>query len=197
MLGIIRQQGFFFFFFSLESVQGIQLSFLIAIFFLTVSTCLWVDYLLSFTFTANKVLHLKRKVGVDSTSSSVSRKAPKLSHPTISKKDKCKQLAARKVKPAKPKIANPFPRSDGCARTSIDGWEWHRWSHNASPAVRARARGAHFVHNQYLGSEFSSSQCSNAKGLSARTNRVKLRNLLAAAEGAELLKSTQLKVTQA
>lgn len=134
---------------------------------------------------------------MDSTPSAISRKASKLSHPSVSKKEKCKQLATRKVKPAKPKIACPCPRSDGCARTSIDGWEWLRWSRNAFPADRARARGANFVHTQYLGSEFNSSQSSNVKGHSARTNRVKLRNLLAAAEGAELLKSTQLKVTQA
>eukprot|EP00268_Persea_americana_P050326 TRINITY_DN5463_c1_g1_i13.p1 TRINITY_DN5463_c1_g1~~TRINITY_DN5463_c1_g1_i13.p1 ORF type:complete len:1390 (+),score=293.65 TRINITY_DN5463_c1_g1_i13:255-4424(+) len=142
---------------------------------------------------SKRVLHLKRKDGVDSTPSTISRKASKLSHPSVSKKETCKQLATRKVKPAKPKIACPCPRSDGCARTSIDGWEWLRWSRNAFPADRARARGAHFVHTQYLGSEFNSSQSSNVKGHSARTNRVKLRNLLAAAEGAELLKSTQLK----
>ncbi|KAF8396290.1 hypothetical protein HHK36_017906 [Tetracentron sinense] len=41
--------------------------------------------------------------------------------------------------------------------------------------------------------EVKSSQLSNEKGLSARTNRVKLRNLLVAAEGADLLQATQLK----
>lgn len=145
-------------------------------------------------FPAKKVFNLKRKIGTDSMSSSISRKALKLSHPNVFKKEKCKQLAAQKVKPAKPKVAYPCPRSDRCARTSINGWEWHRWSRNALPADRARVKGAHFVRTQYLGSEFHTSQCSNAKGHSARTNRVKFRNLLAAAEGAELLKSTQLKV---
>ncbi|KAK9002650.1 hypothetical protein V6N11_060236 [Hibiscus sabdariffa] len=44
------------------------------------------------------------------------------------------------------------------------------------------------------GSEVNSiAHLSNSKVLSARTNRVKMRNLLAAAEGADLLKATQLK----
>ena len=78
---------------------------------------------------------------------------------------------------------------------SINGWEWHKWSLNASPAERARVRGIQCIHMKYSGSEVNSMpQWSNSKGLSARTNRVKLRNLLAAAEGAELLKATQLKV---
>lgn len=48
---------------------------------------------------------------------------------------------------------------------------------------------------KYSGSEVNSTtHGSNSKGLSARTNRVKMRNLLAAAEGADLLKATQLKV---
>ncbi|XP_043708021.1 histone-lysine N-methyltransferase ATXR7 isoform X2 [Telopea speciosissima] len=101
--------------------------------------------------------------------------------------------AVRKVKSTMFKKSNPCPESDGCARSSIDGWEWHKWSLNASPADRARVRGTQFVHTQYLGSDVSVSQCSNAKGLSARTNRVKLRNLLAAADGADLLKATQSK----
>ncbi|XP_042507493.1 histone-lysine N-methyltransferase ATXR7 isoform X2 [Macadamia integrifolia] len=101
--------------------------------------------------------------------------------------------AVRKVKSTMFRKSNPCPKSDGCARSSIDGWEWHKWSLNASPADRARVRGTQFAHTQYLGSEVSVSQCSNAKGLSARTNRVKLRNLLAAADGADLLKATQSK----
>lgn len=48
---------------------------------------------------------------------------------------------------------------------------------------------------KYSGPEVNSmTHLSNSKGLSARTNRVKLRNLLAAVEGADLLKATQLKV---
>ena len=43
-------------------------------------------------------------------------------------------------------------------------------------------------------SDSSGSHLSNVKGITARTNRVKMRNLLAAADGAELLKTSQLKV---
>jgi hypothetical protein len=55
-------------------------------------------------------------------------------------------------------------------------------------------RGLPRLQNKRVDSENNSSQLSNGKGLSARTNRVKLRNLLAAAEGADLLKVPQLKV---
>lgn len=107
------------------------------------------------------------------------------------------QVAVKKSKPGKSRKKKPCPRSDGCARSSINGWEWHRWSLNASPAERARVRGYKIIHSQLLHSEVNSSQLSNAKGLSARTNRVKMRNLLAAAEGVDLLKTTQLKVIEA
>ncbi|CAH9073421.1 unnamed protein product [Cuscuta epithymum] len=85
------------------------------------------------------------------------------------------------------------PRSDGCARTSINGWEWHKWSLTATPAERIRVRGSGCVHVHSVNHDGSSSQSSNVKGISARTNRVKMRNLLAAAEGADILKATQLK----
>ncbi|CAI0381449.1 unnamed protein product, partial [Linum tenue] len=85
------------------------------------------------------------------------------------------------------------PPSDGCARSSINGWEWHLWSLNASPSERAFVRGQ-FVRSKCSSSETCASQFANGRGLSARTNRAKVRNLLAAAEGAELLKATQLKV---
>ncbi|EPS67008.1 hypothetical protein M569_07770, partial [Genlisea aurea] len=81
------------------------------------------------------------------------------------------------------------PRSDGCARTSMDGWEWRKWALSASSAERARFRGTR-VQFETATSESSGV---TAKVLSARTNRAKLRNLLAAAEGADLLKATQLK----
>ncbi|KDO85322.1 hypothetical protein CISIN_1g042571mg [Citrus sinensis] len=104
-----------------------------------------------------------------------------------------RQVAMKKTKASKSRTSNLCPRSDGCARSSISGWEWHKWSLNASPAERARVRGAQYVHTKYLGPEVNASQWANGKGLSARTNRVKLRNLLAAAEGAELLKASQVK----
>lgn len=107
-----------------------------------------------------------------------------------------RQVAMEKTKASKSRTSNLCPRSDGCARSSISGWEWHKWSLNASPAERARVRGAQYVHTKYLGPEVNASQWANGKGLSARTNRVKLRNLLAAAEGAELLKASQVKVIE-
>lgn len=99
-----------------------------------------------------------------------------------------------KTKSAKSKALNLCPRSVGCARTSIDGWEWHRWSLNASSSDRACVRGTLCGQKNYIPSDSNPTHWSNCKGLSARTNRVKMRNLLAAAEGADLLKATQLKV---
>lgn len=99
-----------------------------------------------------------------------------------------------KMKSAKSKQINLCPRSDGCARTSIDGQKWHKWSVNASSADRARVRGTLCGPKNCIPSESNPAHWSNCKGMSARTNRVKMRNLLAAAEGADLLKATQLKV---
>ncbi|GAB2291635.1 hypothetical protein Dimus_025890 [Dionaea muscipula] len=99
----------------------------------------------------------------------------------------------RKIKSIKSSVLSACPVSDGCARSSINGWEWHKWSVKASPAERARVRGNQMANVRGLSAEANSSHLSHVKGLSARTNRVKLRNLLAAAEGADLLKATQLK----
>lgn len=139
---------------------------------------------------ANKSSKLKRKRLVDGVSSPYSTKVAN----GAAKQATCKQAAVRKTKYCKSQTLNPCPRSDGCARASINGWEWHRWSLNASPAERAHIRGIKYVTADYLGSDVNTPQWSNSKGLSARTNRAKLRNLLAAAEGADLLKATQLKV---
>ncbi|KAK9270249.1 hypothetical protein L1049_025826 [Liquidambar formosana] len=141
---------------------------------------------------STKVSKLKRKRLMDKMPLLDSRKVLKLAN-GASKQAACRQVMVQKIKCSKSRSSYPCPRSAGCARSSINGWEWHRWSLNASPAERARARGCQFVHPQYIGSEINASQWSNVKGLSARTNRVKLRNLLAAAEGADLLKATQLK----
>lgn len=116
------------------------------------------------------------------------------------KQDMVRQVSVQKSKFCKSKTLNPCLRSVGCARASINGWEWRKWSLNASATERARVRGikkTQFVHDQHFRPEVISSQLSNAKGLSARTNRVKMRNLIAAADGAELLKATQLKVIEA
>ncbi|XP_022155895.1 histone-lysine N-methyltransferase ATXR7 isoform X2 [Momordica charantia] len=110
--------------------------------------------------------------------------------------DVTKQAASKKVealKSDKSRKLNLSIRSDGCARSSINGWEWRRWSLKANPAERARNRGIQYFNSEQLGPEVSTSHWVNGKGLSARTNRVKLRNLLAAADGADLLKASQLK----
>ncbi|XP_050235385.1 histone-lysine N-methyltransferase ATXR7 isoform X2 [Mercurialis annua] len=103
------------------------------------------------------------------------------------------EVTVQKKKSRKTRTSSQFPRSDGCARSSINGWKWHKWSHGASPSERAHVRGSHCLHANYLASEAYTSQLLNGKVLSARTNRAKMRNLLAAAEGADLLKATQLK----
>ncbi|KAL1220067.1 Histone-lysine N-methyltransferase ATXR7 [Cardamine amara subsp. amara] len=92
------------------------------------------------------------------------------------------------AKESKKKMLLSIPKSDGCARTSINGWHWHAWSLKASSEERARVRGSSCVHIQHFGSKISSSQ----NVLSARTNRAKMRNLLAAADGADVLKISQL-----
>lgn len=103
-----------------------------------------------------------------------------------------KPLVKLGPKASKKKVLVPMPKSDGCARTSINGWQWRAWSLKASPKERARVRGSSCVHTQHFGSKISLSQ----NVLSARTNRAKMRNLLAAADGADLLKISQLQVTK-
>ncbi|KAL9238476.1 hypothetical protein vseg_012892 [Gypsophila vaccaria] len=133
---------------------------------------------------------LKRKSLIDESLSHQS-KAAKLVK-VDPKQASSKIIGKGKSKASKCKAMNSFPVSRGCARCSIDGWEWRKWSLNARPAERARVRGIKLTTVQHFGSEFSTLLSSHAKGISARTNRVKLRNLLAAAEGAEILKASQL-----
>ncbi|XP_009601073.1 histone-lysine N-methyltransferase ATXR7 isoform X3 [Nicotiana tomentosiformis] len=104
-----------------------------------------------------------------------------------------KEVVVEKKQKGKSRTAKHCPQSDGCARSSINGWEWHKWSLRATPTERVRVRGITIDHIQSVSSDANGSQVLNAKGISARTNRVKLRNLLAAADGADLLKATQLK----
>ncbi|MED6169777.1 hypothetical protein PIB30_024434 [Stylosanthes scabra] len=141
---------------------------------------------------ANKMSKPKRKHSTDGSPSSHPAKALKLSNDGA-KHGPSKQATVTRRSSVKSKPLNLCPRSDGCARTSIDGWEWHKWSRSAIPAHRARVRGISCVQNKCIDSDNILSQLSNNKGLSARTNRMKLRNLLAAAEGADLLKVPQLK----
>ncbi|KAF9601714.1 hypothetical protein IFM89_022701 [Coptis chinensis] len=146
----------------------------------------------SFLYVAAKKSRLKRKFSRNDLPTGRPEKVLKLTSRNAAKKSKGKQLALKKVKSTKSKKPDSCPESDGCARCSISGWDWRKWSLNASPADRARARGAPSTPNRYS-RYVNTSHVSNAKGLTARTNRVKFRNLLAAAEGADLLKVTQLK----
>lgn len=137
------------------------------------------------------VSKIKKKQKIDEVSLScnkVSTIADDVSKQTASKKS-----VAQKKKSDKSRKLNLAIRSDGCARSSINGWDWRRWTLKASPAERARNRGLQYFNSEPLGPDVSTSHLLNGKGLSARTNRVKLRNLLAAADGADLLKASQLK----
>ncbi|XP_072091442.1 histone-lysine N-methyltransferase ATXR7 isoform X4 [Arachis hypogaea] len=142
--------------------------------------------------SANKMSKQKRKHSTDGMPSLHPAKSLKISNDGA-KHGASKHATIARRNSAKSKPLNLCPRSDGCARTSIDGWEWHRWSQSATPAYRARVRGIACIQNKCIDSDNNLLQLSNNKGLSARTNRMKLRNLLAAAEGADLLKVPQLK----
>ncbi|XP_019249154.1 PREDICTED: histone-lysine N-methyltransferase ATXR7 isoform X2 [Nicotiana attenuata] len=133
----------------------------------------------------------KRKLE-NNVSASCSRKIQRVSSGAGSQAA-TKEVIVEKKQKSKSRTAKHCPQSDGCARSSINGWEWHKWSLRATPAERARVRGITIDHIQSVSSDANGSQVLNAKGISARTNRVKLRNLLAAADGADLLKATQLK----
>lgn len=141
---------------------------------------------------ASKISKHKRKHLNDDTQHSRSSKVQKLANDTP-KQAVPKRIDGHKIKRSKSRTVRPCPQSNGCARSSINGWEWRKWASDASPAERARVRGTQ-IHSLYINSECNGNHSSNVKGLSARTNRVKMRNLLAAAEGADLLKATQLKV---
>ncbi|KAK8966099.1 Histone-lysine N-methyltransferase EZ2 [Platanthera guangdongensis] len=130
---------------------------------------------------------LKRKASIPPIPHSIS----KLSRMTKIKKVNKKGASRQDLKPSK--LVIPCPKTDGCARSSISGWDWRQWSRNALPSERARLRVKRDVGLHGFGFDAIGNQHSNIKGPSARTNRVKLRNLLAAAEGTELLKVTQLK----
>ncbi|OMO80070.1 hypothetical protein CCACVL1_13179 [Corchorus capsularis] len=145
------------------------------------------------TLKAPKVSRVKRKQSNDHEPPSLPSKLQKLEN-CDGKHSSSRGIADQKAHPIRSKTANSCPISDGCARSSINGWEWHKWSLNASPAERARVRGTQCIDMKFSRYEVNNmTQGSNSKGISARTNRVKLRNLVAAAEGADLLKATQLK----
>uniref|UniRef100_A0A0E0RJY7 [histone H3]-lysine(4) N-trimethyltransferase n=1 Tax=Oryza rufipogon TaxID=4529 RepID=A0A0E0RJY7_ORYRU len=106
------------------------------------------------------------------------------------KKRKQKNLSNESNLKKKPLVL--FPESYGCARASVSGWEWRDWARNATPSERAQVRG-YRVRSILSAPENNVLKSSQVKGSSARTNRVKLRNLLAAAEGTDLLKIMQSK----
>ncbi|KAM0848416.1 hypothetical protein ACQ4PT_054395 [Festuca glaucescens] len=108
----------------------------------------------------------------------------------LAKKRKPKNMSTDSSQKSKPLIL--CPESDGCARASTSGWEWRNWARNATPSERTRVRG-YRVRSILSTSANSVLKSPQVKGTSARTNRVKLRNLVAAYEGAELLKITQSK----
>ena len=139
--------------------------------------------------TGQRTCHLTRKHLVDSK---VLTENENDGVPTkLAKKRKHKNMSTDSSQKAKPLIL--CPESDGCARASTSGWEWRNWARNATPSERTRVRG-YRVRSILSTSANSMWKNPPVKGTSARTNRVKLRNLLAASEGAELLKITQSKV---
>lgn len=144
-------------------------------------------------YTANKVVKIKRKSVADDMEQSNSQKVLKVVKGTV-KQAVSNQVPVLKAKNRKMGSAKSWPKSDGCARCSVSGWDWRNWSLKASPTHRASVRGSSSIGSQTINIDGIIPQLSNCKGLSARTNRVKLRNLLAAAEGADLLKASQLKV---
>ncbi|KZV31343.1 hypothetical protein F511_05447 [Dorcoceras hygrometricum] len=143
---------------------------------------------------SSKVAKIKRKQFMVEAPDSRSGNVQKLEN-GAAKREVCKHTDTRKINISRSGAAKSSPLSDGCARSSVDGWEWRKWALSISPSERARIRGSH-IHSHYINSESSGSHLACIKGLSARTNRAKLRNLLAAAEGADLLKMTQLKVVR-
>ncbi|CAN6453611.1 unnamed protein product [Victoria cruziana] len=154
--------------------------------------------------SVSKCINLKKRLAQQDSSKPLSRKVPHLiKEASVTSQNqglkvlpcqKRRELLKKKTKAHKGRSTLLCPKSDDCARSSVDGWEWRRWSTNVSPSERARVRGAkHSAPVPMPGFEITLNQSSNSKGLSARTNRVKLRNLVAAVEGAELLRVTQLK----
>lgn len=109
------------------------------------------------------------------------------------KKRKGRNISSESSQKAKPMIS--CPESDGCAKASISGWEWRNWARNATQSERARVRG-YRVRSILAASNKNMWKNSQVKVSSARTERVKLRRLLRAYKGAELLKITQMKVNK-
>ncbi|KAK8624480.1 hypothetical protein V6N13_065823 [Hibiscus sabdariffa] len=103
----------------------------------------------------NKGIRVKRKQLNNNEHPSSSIKVQKVVSGG-SKGSSSRGTADQKTHKIRSRTANRCPRSDGCARTSINGWEWHKWSLNASPAERAHVRGIQCIHMKYSGSEVNS-----------------------------------------
>ena len=112
-----------------------------------------------------------------------------------SSKNRHMRLKLRRPKLSDFMPSHPCPQSNSCARSSVNGWDWRKWSQGAALSDRPWLIDQLGQLGQLPPSQSSILlQNSSCKGSSARTNRAKLRNLLAAAEGSELLKITQLTV---
>ena len=91
----------------------------------------------------------------------------------------------------------PIPcRSNGSARTSIDGWQWLKWSQNATKVEKDSVRGGNAamqVVKDTLREWSFTKQCPHVV---ARASRAKVRNLLARAACPQFANSIQMKVTK-
>lgn len=136
--------------------------------------------------TASRLARIKRKADI-AEAKVTPMKISKQSEDCLPKKTSQKTKTGAIVKKS---VA--CPASTGCARTSINGWDWRKWSRNAPPSERAHVKGTLTLNHQNKFSESSMFKHSSIKGPSARTNRVKLRSLLAASEGSDMIKFNQL-----
>ncbi|KAJ7541966.1 hypothetical protein O6H91_10G083200 [Diphasiastrum complanatum] len=101
---------------------------------------------------------------------------------------KSESCAAVSLPSSRHKAGSMGPQSRGCARCSIDGWEWRAWARKARYMDRFRTQIAASIFPQQV--ERAKIQ-SHANGVceslrSARTNRAKLRKLAVAAKDSDL-----------
>ncbi|KAK4380664.1 hypothetical protein RND71_002526 [Anisodus tanguticus] len=126
--------------------------------------------------SAAKFPKLKKRKLENNLTASGSRKIQRLSS-GADNQAATKVVILEKNQKGRSRIAKHCPQSVGCARSSINGWEWRKWSLRANPAERARVRGTKIVHIQSVNSDANGSQMSNVKGISARTNRARKKRL--------------------
>lgn len=150
-------------------------------------------FVIHFSFAGNRSHPTKKQVSANKTPTVTDSvmNTSMLTKPV--KKRKGRNISSESRQKAKPMVS--CPESDGCAKASINGWEWRNWARNATPSERARVRG-YRVRSILAASNKNVWKNSQVKVSSARTERVKLRRLLRAYKGAELLKITQMKVNK-